>query len=105
VGKWAQFLCSQRPEGLEGLVLVARERRAAGANRLRQNFAGSPQARLAWPAASAYENISPVVGNIAVPTLILAGDQDRQDPLDQQQREVLSRIPVRRSKSFAIADT
>jgi pimeloyl-ACP methyl ester carboxylesterase len=33
------------------------------------------------------------VGVIAVPTLILAGDQDRQDPLEQHRREVLPRIP------------
>ena len=30
---------------------------------------------------------------IAVPTLILAGDHDRQDPLKQQRREVLARNP------------
>jgi pimeloyl-ACP methyl ester carboxylesterase len=42
---------------------------------------------------SAYEDISGVVGNIAAPTLILAGDQDRQDPLEQLWREVLPRIP------------
>lgn len=59
---------------------------------LSDNFAGAPQARLAWPTSSAYEDISAVVGNIAVPTLILAGDQDRQDPVEQQEREVLPRI-------------
>jgi 3-oxoadipate enol-lactonase len=57
------------------------------------NFAGAPQARLAWPTSSAYEDISTVVTKIAVPTLILAGDEDRQDPLEQHQREVLPRIP------------
>lgn len=128
-GKVAQFLASQRPEGLEGLVLVApapptpqnspgpaREAQLhAYDNRenalkaiafltafppsdalreqiLSDNFAGAPQARLAWPTSSAYEDISAVVGNIAVPTLILAGDQDRQDPVEQQEREVLPRI-------------
>jgi 3-oxoadipate enol-lactonase len=60
---------------------------------LSDNFAGAPQARLAWSTSSAYEDISAIVGNIAVPTLILAGDQDRVDPLEQQEREVLSRIP------------
>jgi pimeloyl-ACP methyl ester carboxylesterase len=39
------------------------------------------------------EDISGVVGHIAVPTLILAADQDRQDPLEQHEREVLPRIP------------
>ena len=59
---------------------------------LADNFAAAPQARLAWPISSAYEDISAEVGKIAVPTLILAGDQDRQDPVEQHQREVLSRI-------------
>jgi len=36
--------------------------------------------------------ISAEVNNIAVPTLIVAGDQDRQDPVEQHQHEVLPRI-------------
>jgi pimeloyl-ACP methyl ester carboxylesterase len=54
---------------------------------------GSATAKLAWPMSAAYENISSEVGKIGVPKLILAGDQDRQDPLEQQQREALPRIP------------
>jgi pimeloyl-ACP methyl ester carboxylesterase len=54
---------------------------------------GSAAARLAWPTSAAYEDISGQVGKIEVPTLILAGDRDRQDSLQQQQREVLPRIP------------
>jgi len=130
-GKVAQFLASQRPPGLVGLVLVApatpapqnipepakqaqlhaydsRENALEAlafltaqppSDNLREqiledNFASSSsQAKLAWPTLSAYEDISGVVGNIAVPTLILAGDQDRQDPLEQHRREVLPRIP------------
>jgi pimeloyl-ACP methyl ester carboxylesterase len=130
-GKVAQFLASQRPHGLVGLVLVApapptpqnipeaakqaqlhaydsRENALQAmafltahppSETLREqiladNFAArSPQAKLAWPTSSAYEDISGVVGKIAVPTLILAGDQDRQDPLEQHRREVLPRIP------------
>ena len=128
--KVAQFFASQRPIGLEGLVLAApatptpqnipepakHAQLHAYDNRenalqalafltafppsdalreqiLSDNFAGSPQAKLAWPTSSAYENISAVVGHIAVPTLILAGDQDRRDPLEQHGREVLPRIP------------
>jgi pimeloyl-ACP methyl ester carboxylesterase len=37
-------------------------------------------------------DISAEVGKIAVPTLVLAGDQDRQDPIEQHKREVLPRI-------------
>lgn len=130
-GKIAQFLASQRPPGLAGLVLVApatptpqnipeparQAQLHAYDNRenalqtvafltshapndamreqiLADNFAfRSPQAKLAWPTSLAYEDISAVVGKIAVPTLILAGDQDRQDPLEQHRREVLPRIP------------
>lgn len=130
-GKVAQFLASQRPPGLVGLVLVApaaptsqnipepakqaqlhaydsRENALQAlafltahppSDTLREqiltdNFAySSSQAKLAWPTSSAYEDITGVVGNIAVPTLILAGDQDRQDPLEQHRREVLPRIP------------
>jgi 3-oxoadipate enol-lactonase len=57
------------------------------------NFAGSPKAKLAWPTSSAYEDISAHLEDIAVPTLVMAGEQDRQDSLEQHQREVLRRIP------------
>jgi pimeloyl-ACP methyl ester carboxylesterase len=130
-GKVAQFLASQRPPGLVGLVLVApatatpqnipeparhaqlhaydsRENALAAvafltahppSDALREqiladNFAArSSEAKLAWPTSLAYEDISGAVGKIAVPTLILAGDEDKQDPLEQHRREVLPRIP------------
>jgi len=130
-GKVAQFLASQKPKGLEALILVApatptpqnlpepaiQAQLHAYDNRenalktiefltafppsdelreqiLSDNFAAAaPHARLAWPTSIAYEDISSVVGNIAVPTLILAGDKDRQDPVEQHEREVLPRIP------------
>jgi 3-oxoadipate enol-lactonase len=56
-------------------------------------FGVSPQAKLAWATSSAYENISARVKDIAVPTLVVAGEQDKQDPLEQHQREVLPRVP------------
>ena len=129
-GKVAQLLASQRPEGLEGLVLVApapptpqsipeparQQQLHAYDNRenamqalafltvrmptidlqeqiISDNLAGSPQAKLAWPTSSAYEDISAQVKDITVPTLVVAGEQDRQDPLEQHRREVLPRIP------------
>jgi 3-oxoadipate enol-lactonase len=58
------------------------------------NFAGSLEAKLAWPTSSAYEDISAHLEDIAVPTLVVAGEQDRQDSLEQHQREVLRRIPA-----------
>ena len=52
------------------------------------NLAGSLEAKLAWPTSSIYEEISTEVSKIAVPTLILAGDQDRQDSLEQHRGKV-----------------
>ena len=56
------------------------------------SLCGSAAAKRAWPTYAAYEDISDQVGKIEVPTLILAGDQDRQDPLEQQRVEVAGRI-------------
>jgi len=57
------------------------------------HLAGSAPAKVAWPTSSAYEDISAHLKDIAVPTLVVAGELDRQDPLEQHQREVLPRIP------------
>ena len=128
-GKVAQLLASQRPVGLEALVLVApaspfpqhipEEARQARLHAydsretalaaidfltvrrpddatveqlLQDSLAGSPAAKRAWPTIAAYEDISSQVNNIAVPTLLLVGDQDRQDPVELQRRETLPSI-------------
>lgn len=128
-GKAAQLLASERPPGLEALVLVApaspssqhipeaarqtqvhaydNRQTALGAvdfltvhrpddatveQLIEDSLAGSPGAKRAWPTSVAYEDISSVVSNINVPTLILVGDHDRQDPEEQQRREVLPLI-------------
>jgi pimeloyl-ACP methyl ester carboxylesterase len=128
-GKVAQLLASQRPVGLEALVLVApaspfpqhipEEARQAQLHAydsretalaaidfltvrrpddatveqlLQDSLAGSPAAKRAWPTIAAYEDISSQVNNIAVPTLLLVGDQDRQDPVELQRRETLPSI-------------
>jgi pimeloyl-ACP methyl ester carboxylesterase len=128
-GKAAQLLASQRPLGLEALILVApaspfpqhlpeeamqaqlhaydnratalaaidfltvRRPNAATVEQLLQDsLGGSRGAKLAWPTSVAYEDISNQVKKIAVPTLILVGDQDRQDPEELQRREVLPLI-------------
>jgi pimeloyl-ACP methyl ester carboxylesterase len=59
---------------------------------LQDSLGGSQGAKLAWPTSAAYEDISDHVKNIAVPTLILVGDHDRQDPVELQRREVLPLI-------------
>ncbi len=59
---------------------------------LQDSLAGSPGAKRAWPTIAACEDISAEVKKIAVPTLLLVGDQDRQDPVDLQRREPLPLI-------------
>jgi len=57
------------------------------------SLSGSKEAKLAWPTASILEDISSKVVLINVPTLILAGENDRVDSVEQHRKEVLSRIP------------
>ena len=56
------------------------------------SLSGAPKAKLAWPTSAIREDISAEVRRIAVPTLILAGEHDRLDSLEQHRREVLARI-------------
>ena len=59
---------------------------------IEDSLAGSAGAKKAWPTTAAYEDISGEVGKIMVPTLVLVGDTDRQDPQEQQRSEVLPLI-------------
>lgn len=56
------------------------------------SLSGTPEAKLAWPTAAMGEDISAELPRIAVPTLLLAGEQDRLDSVEQHRREVLPRI-------------
>jgi 3-oxoadipate enol-lactonase len=56
------------------------------------SLAGSAEAKCAWLRSGREEDISSEVGKIAVPTLVLAGDRDNVDSMEQQQREVVGRI-------------
>ena len=128
-GKVAQLLASQRPPGLEKLLLGApaspspqhipeeaqeaqmhayeSRESALGAMEfltarrpkdeiveqiVADSLRGSPGAKRGWPELAAYEDISEEVRKISVPTLILVGDQDPQDPEAQQRSEVLPMI-------------
>jgi len=53
---------------------------------------GAPQARDAWPASTSGEDICAEVGAIDVPTIVIAGELDRVDPVAVLQAEVLPRI-------------
>ncbi len=54
---------------------------------------GAPQARVAWPNYTSRKDISEDVRNIAVPTIVIAGELDQVDPVEVLREEVLSRIP------------
>lgn len=56
------------------------------------SLGGAPQAKLAWPTAGMLEDISSDVPLIAVPTLVLAGEHDRLDSIEQHRREIIGRI-------------
>jgi pimeloyl-ACP methyl ester carboxylesterase len=56
------------------------------------SLSGSPGAKFAWPAETIAEDISAEVSRIATPTLVLAGEHDRIDSVEQHRREVLPRI-------------
>lgn len=53
---------------------------------------GTPQARAAWPASTSAEDISAEVAAIKAPTVIIAGELDKVDPVAVLRAEVLPRI-------------
>jgi pimeloyl-ACP methyl ester carboxylesterase len=57
------------------------------------SMSGSREATLAYPTASILEDISEEVSHIAVPTLLVAGELDQLDSIEQHEREVIARIP------------
>lgn len=57
------------------------------------SLSGAPEAKMAWPAFAMLEDISAEVAKIAVPTLVLAGAEDRLDSIEQHRTEVVARIP------------
>ncbi len=56
---------------------------------------GTLEARRAWLLAASLEDIAEEASQIAVPTVVLAGDHENLDSLEQHEREVLSQIPGR----------
>ena len=63
------------------------------------SLSGSRAAVLAWPTSSILEDISHETSNIDVPTLVIAGELDRIDSIEQHKREVVARI---RSAEFTV---
>jgi len=53
----------------------------------------SPAARAAWGLQTSQQDITAAVGQINVPTEVISGDDDKIDPVESLQRELLPRIP------------
>jgi pimeloyl-ACP methyl ester carboxylesterase len=60
---------------------------------IEDSLRGAPQAKVAWPKSTSLEDIAAQVGDIHVPTLVIAGALDRVDPPIRLQAELLPRIP------------
>jgi len=60
---------------------------------IEDSLRGAPQAKAAWPRSTSREDITAEVAAIEVPTLVIAGELDRVDPIETLRAEVLSRIP------------
>jgi pimeloyl-ACP methyl ester carboxylesterase len=60
---------------------------------IEDSLRGSPPAKIAWPRLTSLEDIAAYVGDINVPTLVIAGALDRVDPPIRLQAELLPRIP------------
>ena len=75
-------------------VLTAKPLSAADrAQVIEDSLRGAPPAKVAWPRSTSLEDIAAEVGNINVPTLVIAGELDRVDPPIRLQVELLLRIP------------
>jgi pimeloyl-ACP methyl ester carboxylesterase len=60
---------------------------------IEDSLRGAPPAKVAWPRYTSLEDIAAQVGDIHVPTLVIAGALDRVDPPIRLQAELLPRIP------------
>jgi pimeloyl-ACP methyl ester carboxylesterase len=60
---------------------------------IEDSLRGAAPAKAAWPRTTSLEDISALVGDINVPTLVIAGELDRVDPPARLRVELLPRIP------------
>jgi pimeloyl-ACP methyl ester carboxylesterase len=60
---------------------------------IEDSLRGAPPAKVAWPKSTSLQDIAAEVGDIDVPTLVIAGALDRVDPPVRLQTELLPRVP------------
>lgn len=59
---------------------------------IEDSLRGAPQAKAAWPNSTSREDITAEVAAIEVPTLVIAGELDRVDPIAVLQAQLLPHI-------------
>ena len=60
---------------------------------IEDGLSGSPEAKRAWPFSTSQEDLTKLIGRIQVPTIVIAGELDKVDPVASLQDELLARIP------------
>jgi pimeloyl-ACP methyl ester carboxylesterase len=88
------YLSREAVEATIDMVLTAKPLSAEDREQvIEDSLRGAPQAKVAWPRATSLEDIAAEVGDIDVPTLVVAGELDRVDPPIRLQAELLPRVP------------
>jgi pimeloyl-ACP methyl ester carboxylesterase len=80
------------PHVLTALPLPARIQEQIVADTLQ----GATPAKYAWPEKGLLEDISPVVRQVSVPTLVLAGENDQVEKREVLEKELLPNLPAAR---------
>src|SRR5271154_992521 len=78
---------------IDNMLTAKRLSPEANAQVIEDGLRGSPEAKRAWPLSTSQEDLREVVGQIEVPTLIIAGELDKVDPASELKSELLPRIP------------
>ena len=86
---------SSRDTVIAGLDNVLRHAPLSDALReqvIEDSLAGAEQAKQAWPAHTIIEDVSANLDQINVPVLVIAADQDRLEPVEVMQSQVVAAI-------------
>ena len=88
--------CASRDAVEAAIDTVLTAKKLSAADRVQvieDSLRGAPPAKIAWPRSTNLEDIAEQVGNINVPTLVIAGELDRVEPPVRLRVEMLPRIP------------
>jgi pimeloyl-ACP methyl ester carboxylesterase len=77
---------------IDSMLTAKRLSPEVNAQVIEDGLRGSPEAKRAWPLSTSQEDLREVVGQIQVPTLVIAGELDKVDPVSELQSELLPQI-------------